>query len=238
MPKLTMKTAQALALSKEDFSALSEKQQRQVARQIIDVAHKRYLRGVEQWGKFGALRVYGEKTAQRANKTGKTIEPMKPGTQSIVNKTGAELYREFQIAQEFLNLKTSTAKGRQDVKKKFEKTIGTKLTIPEFRKVFEMYNKTEELHQAGVIEIDAQLYGSDTLLREMSDFVKDGGTVDEWLEESEERINEIYEENVIEQNEYDEYIELLTKKGKTKDDYQRIQELQKRYGFSDNIIIF
>lgn len=237
MAKLTMKTEQALALSKEDFESLSDKQQRQVARQVIDIAHKRFLRGVDSWGEFGALRVYAEKTATRANKTGKTVEPMKPGTQSIVGKTGTELYREFQIAQEFLNLKTSTAKGRMDAKKKFEKTIGNKLTISEFRQVFEMYDKTKELHQAGVIEIDAQLYGSDNLFREMSDFVKDGGTVDEWLQESEERINDLYERNVEEQNDYDEYIELLTKKGKTKNDYQRIQELQKRYGFSDNVII-
>lgn len=237
MPKLTMSTQQALALSKDDFSALSAKQQRQVARQIIDVAHKRYLRGVEKWGDFGALRVYAEKTANRADKTGKTIQPMQAGTQSIVNKTGAELYREFQIAQEFLNLKTSTAKGREESKRKFEKTIGTKLTIPEFKKVFEIYDKTEELHQAGVIELNSMLYGSDNLFKEISEFVKDGGSVDEWLEESEERLNEMYEENIEEQNAFDDYIELINKKGKTKSDYHRIQELQKRFGFGDNVII-
>lgn len=237
MPKLTMTTQQALALSKDDFSALSEKQQRQVARQIIDVAHKRYLRGVEKWGDFGALRVYADKTANRADKTGKTIQPMKAGTQSIVNKTGSELYREFQIAQEFLNLKTSTAKGREESKKKFEKTIGTKLTIPEFKKVFEIYDKTEELHQAGVIELNSMLYGSDNLFKEISEFVKDGGSVNQWLEESEERLNEMYEENIEEQIAFDEYIELINKKGKNKNDYRRIQELQKRFGFGDNIII-
>lgn len=237
MPKLTMSTQQALALSQDDFSALSAKQQRQVARQIIDIAHKRYLRGVEKWGDFGALRVYADKTANRANKTGKTIQPMKPGTQSIVNKTGAELYREFQIAQEFLNLKTSTSKGREESKRKFEKTIGTKLTIPQFKKVFEIYNKTEELHKGGIIELDSMLYGSDNLLREISDFVKDGGTTDEWLEESEERINNLYEQSIEEQNEYDEYIELINKKGKNKNDYRRIQELQNKFGFGDNVII-
>ena len=237
MPKLTMTTAQALSLDKADFLSMSDAQQRQVARQLIDIANKRFQRGVKTWGEFGALRVYADKTQMRADKTGKTIMPMQRGKQSIVGKTGTELYQEFALAKEFLNLPTSTAKGRTEAKKKFEQTIGSKLTIPEFKHVFDIYNKTKELHEAGVLSLE-NIYGSDDILRDMADFVKDGGTVDEWLEDADERIDDMYESAIEEQNAFDEYIRLKTKKGrKSNADKQRLQELQRRFGFGSDEIV-
>ena len=230
-------TATLFAMSYDDFKALPESEQRSATRQLIDIAHKRFQRGVKSWGEMGALRTYAEKTTQRADKTGKTILPMQRGKQSTVSKRGKELYEELKLAQEFLNAKTSTEKGRQEVKAKTEKTLGVKLTKAQYNKVFEMYNKTKELNQAGVLSVES-MYGSVNLLREMADYVEEGGSVDEWLEDTEESLNQMYEKAIEEQQAYDEYVALKHKRGrKSNADKLRIQELEKQFGFGNISIV-
>ena len=230
-------TAKLLSLSADDFKSLTASEQRSATRQLIDIANKRFQRGVKSWGEMGALRVYADETSQRANKTGKTILPMRRGKQSIVGKEKEELYEEFKIAQHFLNLPTSTEKGRLKAKEKFEKTIKTTLTREQYRRLFEMYDKTMELNQSGIISVESS-YGTDNLLREMEEYLSDGGDVDSWLEESEERLNELYKKGIEEQKAYDEYVALKHKKGrKSNADKLRIQELEKQFGFGNISIV-
>ena len=237
MPQNKFNTAKLLSMSADDFKSLPESEQRTATRQLIDIANKRFQRGVKSWGEMGALRVYADKTSLRANKTGKTIMPMQRGKQSIVGKKGTELYEEFEIAQHFLNLPTSAEKGRMESKKKFEKTIKTPLTRTQYRRLFELYDKTVELNKAGIISVESS-FGTDNLLREMEEYLSDGGDVDTWLEESEERLNDLYEKGIEEQNAYDEYVALKHKKGrKSNADKLRIQKLEKQFGFGNKTIV-
>ena len=230
-------TAKLLSMSVDDFKSLPESEQRSATRQLIDIANKRFQRGVKSWGEMGALRVYADKTSLRANKTGKTIMPMQRGKQSIVGKEKEELYEEFEIAQHFLNLPTSTEKGRMETKKKFEKTIKTTLTRTQYQRLFELYDKTVELNQAGIISVESS-FGTDNLLREMEEYLSDGGDVDTWLDESEERLDKLYKKGIDEQRAYDEYVALKHKKGrKSNADKLRIQELEEQFGFGNKSIV-
>lgn len=237
MPQNKFNTAKLLSMSAEDFKSLPKSEQRSATRQLIDIANKRFQRGVKSWGEMGALRVYADKTSQRANKTGKTILPMRRGKQSIVGKEGTELYEEFEIAQHFLNLPTSTEQGRIETKKKFEKTIKTTLSREQYQRLFELYDKTVELNKASIISVESS-YGTDNLLREMEEYLSDSGDVDTWLDESEQRLNDLYKKSIEEQNAYDEYVALKHKKGrKSNADKLRIQELEKKFGFGNKKIV-
>lgn len=232
MPKLTMSTASAISLSKEDFDALSDAQQRQVTRQLIDIAHKRFERGIAEWGEMGALKEYAKDTEKRS-RIGKTIQPMQKGRQSIAGKSGEQLYEEFQIAQNFLQKKTSTEKGRMQVKAKFEKTMGTKLTRDEYVKIWDVYDKLETLADNGVIDT-FQIKYEEVLKEVISKVHKDDRTVDEIVSEIAKKMTGIYEGSVEEQNAFDQYVELQMKEDKSDEDYEILHRLSEEYGFSDS----
>lgn len=236
MPKLTMTTAQALALTGDDFYALSDAQQKAVTRQLIDIAHKRFQRGVKEWGEMGALGEYAKETAKRS-KVGKTIQPMQRGKQSIAGKTGKQLYREFQIAQHFLTQKTSTEKGRMDVKTKFEKTMGMKLTRPEYVKLWDVYDKLETLAQNGVIDT-FQIKYEEVLKQIYSKVHQKTQSADEIVNEIVKQMTGIYEQSVEEQHAWDIYLDLQLKEEKTDDDIELLQRLSDEYGFGDSEFIW
>lgn len=232
MPKLTMTTAQALALTGDDFYALSDAQQKAVTRQLIDIAHKRFQRGVKEWGEMGALGEYAKETAKRS-KVGKTIQPMQRGKQSIAGKTGKQLYKEFQIAQHFLTQKTSTEKGRMETKAKFERTMGMKLTRNEYIKLWDVYDKLETLAANGVIDTFQVKY--EEVVKQIYARVKQKSpSADEIVSDIVKQMNGIYEQSVEEQRAWDEYLELQMKEDKTDEDNEILQRLSEQYGFGDS----
>lgn len=232
MPKLTMKTADALALSKDDFMSLSDTQQRQVARQLIDIANKRFQRGISAWGEMGALKEYAKETEKRS-KIGKTITPMQKGKQSIAGKKGTQLYREFQIAQHFLQQKTSTEKGRMEVKKKFEKTMGVNLTKNEFITLWDAYDKLETLADNGVVDTFQVKY--EEVIKKIIQMVhRPKLSVDDIVSDIAKQLNGIYEMSVQEQNAFDQYVELQMKEDKSDEDYEILHRLSDEYGFNDS----
>lgn len=243
MSKNIMPTSRALSLSAEDFSALNPAEQRAVARQLIDVAHKRYVRGVEEWGEFDALREYAKSTEKRA-KVGKTIKPMEKGRQSITGKKGKQLYKEFEIAQKFLTSKTSTQKGRQQAKKKFENSIGRQMTMSEFRAMWDAYEDLRKADQKGLITVKKQI-GSDDFFAQFFDRVtqlEDTVITKKQLKGILRDIKKEYRtRSKDEEDAFSKYQMLMNKKRKketlTNDEIELLRRYEEEYNFSYTDII-
>ena len=232
-----MSTAKALSLSAEDFQALNSAEQRQVARQLIDIANKRYQRGVEKWGEFDALREYAKATEKRA-KVGKTIHPMQKGKQSITGKKGKQLYKEFQIAQQFLQNKTSTEKGREQAKRRFEKSIGRKMDVQEFRLMWDAYEDLRKLHKKGLVTLENQM-GSADFLQQFFDEVSatKSGISKKQIRQIYNRIKAQYKNTIQEEKDWDEYSRIMAKDYLTDEDIEILRRYEEQYGWEYQGII-
>jgi len=173
-------------MSYTDLKGLSPKQLRTAARQLLDVAAKRYKRGDKKWGDVGAIGTWSEYTKG----TGKL---------SIKGKSEAELIRITQMAQQFLTSKTSTEKGRREVKKKFEKTIGQGLTVDQYKQLWSTYDKVEEMGRNGFIE-GYYAINYKTIIKDIVTEIK-SGNADTYISSATKRIDAMYKEYRINQRE-------------------------------------
>lgn len=213
MAKNKFDTQYLIDASYMDLSGLSSADLRAAARQIIHTAEQRYAAGVKKFGNMGALKTYGEKTHARANKTagGDIIGTMPAGKQSIKGKTDAEIIREVEIAQRFLRSKTSTYKGRMEVVKKTSATLGVKLDPSQYEKLWETFNKVEELAAAGFLPSFYAVNYKEVIDKIISEVQAqgDGYTVDSFLEHANEYIDAVYYEAQVDQEDAELYYEWL-----------------------------
>lgn len=188
------------AVPKADLKALT--------RQMLDIANKRYNRGVEKWGE-GAL------------------PDWTPG-KSLKGLSEKELKIEYQKAQHFLNMRTTTEKGRQDVKKRFEEFYGIdkSLTIKEYQAIQSAFNKVGELHGNGMIDTAGVSY--DIIYRKIIDQITTGKSIDGTVKAVADTIEGKYEELQRQREKEDKFNDFIIQHPELRKDIRRMSDREKR----------
>lgn len=188
------------AVPKADLKALT--------RQMLDIANKRYKRGVEKWGE-GALPEWT------------------PG-KSLKGLSEKELKLEYQKAQHFLKMQTTTEKGRQDVKKKFEEFYGIdkSLTIKEYQAIQSAFNKVGELHGNGMIDTAGVSY--DTIYKKIIEQITTGKTIDGTVKAVADTIERKYEELQIQREKEEKFNDFILQHPELRKDIRRMSDEEKR----------
>ena len=238
MAKNKFNTQYLIDASYMDLSGLSATDLRAAARQIIHTAEQRYAAGVKKFGALGALKTYGEKTHARARRTqsGDIVGTMPAGKQSIKGKNDAEIIREIEIAQRFLRSKTSTYKGRMEVVKKTAATLGVKLDPKQYAKLWETFNKVEELAASGYLPSFYAVNYKEILDKIITEVKEQGAgyTVDSFLSRANEYIDSVYYEAQVDQADAEEYYEWL--RGGVKPNESVLERLRRHGVINEDII--
>jgi len=229
MPQNIFNTDYLIKLSPDDLKGLSGSALKQATRQIIDVARKRYQRGYKTWGDAWALADYARAVNRRARISPKgEVFPITDVRQSIRGKTESQIREEFQIAQEFLQKKTSTEKGRKETKKKIETYLNVKLGVEEFRDVFDAFNKIKEMDASGALNAGGDKYRYTLILKKISEMVKDSQPLKNVIEE----VNKMYLDFQKRERDFDNYLELIKKRELSNADRQILEEYKNKYGWN------
>lgn len=229
MPQNIFNTDYLIKLSPDDLKGLSGNELKRATRQIIDVARKRYQRGYKTWGDAWALTDYARAVNRRARiGTKGEVFPITDVRQSTREKTEAQIREEFRIAQKFLQQQTSTERGRVEAKKKIEKYLNEKLTIEQFREVFDVYNKVKEMDDAGALNAGGDKYKYTLILKKISEMVKGKKALKNIIEE----VNEMYSDFQKRERDFDNYLELIEKRELSNADRQILEEYKNKYGWN------
>lgn len=229
MPQNIFNTDYLIKLSPDDLKGLSGSALKQATRQIIDVARKRYQRGYKTWGDAWALADYARAVNRRARIGPKgEVFPITDVRQSIRGKTESQIREEFRIAQKFLREKTSTEKGRRETKKKIESYLNDKLTITQFRDVFETFNKIKEMDASGALNAGGDKYRYTSILKKISGMVKGKQALKNIIEE----VDEMYSDFQERERDFDNYLKLIKKRKLSNADRQILEEYKNKYGWN------
>lgn len=238
MAKSKYMTSELIDYSLMDLRGLSSKELRAATFQLIHTAEQRYAAGVKKFGNMGALKTYGERTFARAklDTKGNIIGTMSAGKQSLRGKSDEDVIKEFQIAQQFLASKTSTAAGRAEVIKKTEATLGVKLKPAEYVNLWETFNKVEEMAKAGLIPSFYALNYKEVIDKIINEVKAQGPgyTVDDFLNKANEYIDEMYSESQAAQEDAEAYYAWL--RGGPKPSEALLERLRRNGLLSEDII--
>ena len=218
-----------IKLSPDDLKGLSGKELKSATNQIIAVARKRYQRGFKTWGDAWALADYARAVNRRA-RIGPNGEvfPITDVKQSIRGKTDAQIREEFRIAQKFLKEETSTEQGRNKTKKKIERYLNEPLTVPQFREVFDAFNKIKEMDASGALNAGGDKYRYTSILKKISGMVKSKQALKNILEE----VDEMYSEFQTRERDFDNYLKIIQKRKLSNADRKILAEYQIKYGWN------
>lgn len=122
------------------------------------------------------------------------------GNLSVKGKDVNALRKEFMRAKTFLTAKTSTFKGYKAVQKEFEERIGGKLTPEQTKRFWSAYNKANEREPNFL-----KLYGSSQMQSYIREEIEQNKGLDstQLAEKAINRINELYEEEQAQGEEFD-----------------------------------
>lgn len=229
MPQNIFNTDYLIKLSPEDLKSMSGRELKQAARQIIDVAQKRYKRGVKSWGEAWALADYARAVNRRSRIGPKgEVFPITDVRQSIRGKSESQIREEFKIAQKFLQQETSTEKGRKKTKRKIEKYLDETLTTDQFREIFDTFNKIKEMDASGALNAGGDKYRYTSILKKISGMVKTKNSLKNILNE----VDEMYLDFQNREHDFENYLSILEKGNKTSEDLEILEEYKNRYGWN------
>lgn len=218
-----------IKLSPDDLKGLSGNELKRATRQIIDVASKRFQRGYKKWGEAWALADYMRAVNKRSRVLPKgEVLPITDVKQSIRGKSEAQIREEFRIAQKFLQQKTSSERGRVETKKKIELYLNEKLTIPQFRDVFDVYNKIKEMDSVGALDAGGDKYRYTAILKKISSMIKGEKTLDKIIHE----VDEMYNEWQTREKDFEQYKNLVAKGKLSNADRKILEKLKAKYGWN------
>lgn len=229
MPQNIFNTDYLIKLSSDDLKGLSGYELKRATRQIIDVASKRFQRGYKKWGEAWAIADYMRAVNKRSRVSPKgEVLPITDVKQSIRGKSEAQIREEFRIAQKFLQQQTSAEVGRVEAKKKIEKYLNEKLTIEQFREVFDVYSKVKEMDDAGALNAGGDKYKYTLILKKISEMVKGKKALKDIIEE----VNEMYSDFQKRERDFDNYLELIKKRELSNVDRQILEEYKNKYSWN------
>lgn len=158
--KNIMPTKDLLALTTSEMNALSKSDLQRAARQLADVANKRYTRMSQSKEGTSHANIALESSGGKFG--------------SLKGMTVNQLRHEFSRAQKYLNMETSTIKGAREVRRRTAQRIGGQAknwTEDDWKKYWNAYNAIKNSEGGNYAQY---LLGSDQLQEMLRDeFVKD-----------------------------------------------------------------
>lgn len=186
-----------LAMDLKEFNRLNRKDLADVVGRLVSAGNKRYRRLVEA-GKITPA-------VEKLRKSG--------GVLSAKGKNLNELRKEFSRAKSFLQDQTSTKRGYEKVKKETSKKLkkaaeewrkkGVNISdenVEDFIRAYEMLKEIDQAADYFMIRYEVQA--------ELADKIEAGINIHDAVEQMKERIHDIYEENIWEE-EYDKFYEFF-----------------------------
>ena len=184
-----MKASDILRISIEDVAKMNTKQLKAITQKLNKVANER-IKNIK-------VKNVSSKAVEYINKNG--------GAFSTKGKNLNELRAEFKRVRGFLNSKTSTLRGIKQVKKTFEHLIGGSLTKEQEGKLWETYNKLNELNPHFMSQ-----YGSKQALQMLHSEITQNEdiSVDELIKKGNDEIQAMYDDMESDFNDMGEFFTL------------------------------
>ena len=165
-----------------DFQKLNRKDLSKIVQQLSRTVNRRYENLKKQGGISPAFKSL-EKSGGKISTKGKDINALR---------------HEYVRAKNFLNLKTSTLKGFNQVNLQLANRLGfSKLSQSQIDRLWEAYNKLDEVHYNDT----RKQYGSEQIQQDIINMVVKGSTPDDIVDTLLNQMTQRYEEQQIADNE-------------------------------------
>lgn len=176
MSKTGFTVKELLDMDISDIKQFNDKDLKNAVRTLADATAKRYKRAKEK-GEYSQA-VYN-------------LEKYYNGKITTKVNSRKELEKELQKGYYFMIAKSSTHKGRKEIKEEFEKRIEQELSEEEECELWNIINKLDELYESGNLPVYGAL-GSNVIQKKVAEDLSIGKSTDDILKNANERLNKAY----------------------------------------------
>lgn len=176
MSKTGFTTKELLDMDISEIKQFNDKDLKNAVRTLADASAKRYKRAKEA-GEF--------------SQAGYILDKYYNGQITTKVNSRKELEKELQKGYYFMQSKSSTHKGRKEIKEEFEKRIEQELSEEEERELWDIINKLDELYESGNLPVYGAL-GSNTVQKKVAEDIASGKSADDILKNANDRLNKAY----------------------------------------------